>query len=298
MGESQGPDVAVVIPYYNDSGTIRRALRSVAEQTLRPRAVYVVDDASRPSEAEALAVIAQEFENLALEVITCRTNGGPSAARNVGWDRVTARYIAFLDADDSWLPLKLELQSGFLEQNPGVRLLGTARTYAGSNPAKHGRSERIRGTATQVSSTDQLLRNRFATSSVMLRTEVPLRFDVAFRYSEDNDLWCRMLLSGIGGYVLSEPLVRYYNSLHSGKGASGHYLRMLHGQLKVYHALRCESRISVGLFSLAIASSVARFVRRLLLAFCGVACSRLIRRFGFDGGLGSWPVGRIDEAAS
>jgi glycosyltransferase involved in cell wall biosynthesis len=94
--------VSVVIPAYNAAGYLAAALQSVAEQTSPPGEAIVVDDGS----TDATAEIARSFGASVLSV----TNAGPSAARNAGTKAASGDYIAFLDADDVWLPEKLAAQ--------------------------------------------------------------------------------------------------------------------------------------------------------------------------------------------
>jgi glycosyltransferase involved in cell wall biosynthesis len=108
--------VSVVIPYYNSSSTIAAAVSSVRRQTLGAAEIIIVDDGSRPEEGRALADLATHCT-----IINLRQNRGVSVARNVGIGRSSARWIAFLDADDCWEPTKLEAQFDLLRANPDCR---------------------------------------------------------------------------------------------------------------------------------------------------------------------------------
>lgn len=94
--------VAVVIPAHNAAGTIERALRSVVGQSRAPEEIFVVDDGSDDDTSVRAAAFAPTATVLRTE------HGGPSAARNVGTDAASAEYVAYLDADDQWVPHKLE----------------------------------------------------------------------------------------------------------------------------------------------------------------------------------------------
>src|SRR5215469_4210530 len=100
------PSICVIIPAYNSEATLLRALDSVAVQTLPPNAILVVDDASD----DATRSIAAGYRRARVDVISLRTNVGAAGARNQGVKLATADLIAFLDADDEWLPTKLEKQ--------------------------------------------------------------------------------------------------------------------------------------------------------------------------------------------
>ena len=100
------PLVTVVIPSYNRSDLVLRALASVLRQTYRPIDVVVVDDASDPP----LANPAATFAELDLQFVRRDVRGGPGAARNSAGAFVRGEFVSFLDSDDEWVPTKLERQ--------------------------------------------------------------------------------------------------------------------------------------------------------------------------------------------
>jgi len=100
-------DVSVIIPAYRAAGTIVRALKSVAQQTCKPAEVIVVDDGSDDGTAEVARGSAGRLAGIQLLVFT-QGNFGAGAARNRAVRESSGRYLAFLDADDEWLPEKLE----------------------------------------------------------------------------------------------------------------------------------------------------------------------------------------------
>ena len=102
--------VSAVIPCYRCKDTIDAAVASIAAQTLPPAEVILVDDCGRDGTLETLHELASVYPPGWVKVVSQPTNGGPSCARNAGWRTATQEYVAFLDADDSWAPAKLELQ--------------------------------------------------------------------------------------------------------------------------------------------------------------------------------------------
>jgi glycosyltransferase involved in cell wall biosynthesis len=186
--------VSVLIPCFRCAETILDAVASVAAQTLRPAEVLLVDDGSGDDTLAALHRVASAYEPGWIKVIALPTNGGVSRARNAGWQRAGQPYIALLDADDSWGPRKLELQMAALQADPSIALIG------------HLMVERMRGTPVpeprppvltqNITRRELLLHNPFPAASVVLRRDLPFRFDEDFRRSEDFLLWSQILLSG------------------------------------------------------------------------------------------------------
>jgi glycosyltransferase involved in cell wall biosynthesis len=113
------PRVSVIIPAYNAGRTVDTALHSAFAQTYRNFEVIVIDDGSSDDTAERLAAWGQ--------AITFRRqpNAGPAAARNHGIQLARGELLAFLDADDVWLPTKLERQVEYFDRFPDTGLLHT-----------------------------------------------------------------------------------------------------------------------------------------------------------------------------
>ena len=103
-----GPPVSVVIPTYNDDEFLSRAVESALTQAYEPLEILLIDSSDSPVAAK----LSDGHEPV--RQITTPPNG-PGAARNVGIDDATGEYIAFLDADDEWLPGKLAAQIEELE---------------------------------------------------------------------------------------------------------------------------------------------------------------------------------------
>ena len=101
--------VSVVVPAWNAERFIEEALRSIVEQTIRPAEIIVVDDGS----TDATARRAGSFHR-SVTVIS-REHAGIGPARTVGVAASTSELVAFLDADDLWLPDKLERQLALLD---------------------------------------------------------------------------------------------------------------------------------------------------------------------------------------
>ena len=125
------PSVSVVIPTIGRPELVRRAVRSVLDQSVSETEVVVVIDGPDDSTVEALGKI----DDCRLRVCQLSENGGMGAAVNAGAARARARWVALLDDDDEWLPQKLEVQLAHARRSshrhPIVACRFIARTEAG-----------------------------------------------------------------------------------------------------------------------------------------------------------------------
>ena len=108
--------VSVIIPTYNCAVRLRGAIDSVLNQSYQDFEIVVVDDGSTDNTKETVKSISRQYPNKINYVY--QENAGPAAARNRGLQIANGEYIAFLDADDIWLPLKIERQVALLERLP------------------------------------------------------------------------------------------------------------------------------------------------------------------------------------
>ena len=106
--------VSVVIPAYNAAETIAQTIGSALAQTITDLEVIVVDDGS----TDATPAVIKSISDSRLRLVE-RSNGGVAAARNTGIAAARGEWIAFLDADDIWLPTKLERQLVLMQEHPG-----------------------------------------------------------------------------------------------------------------------------------------------------------------------------------
>jgi len=98
----------VIIPAFNAARTIRRAIDSALAQTMAPAEIVVVDDGSEDNTACLAEVYGDTVR------VVRQPNAGPAAARNHGARLALGDWLAFLDADDAWLPTKLERQLAYI----------------------------------------------------------------------------------------------------------------------------------------------------------------------------------------
>ena len=263
MSERRIP-VSVIVPCYCCSTTIERAIESVARQTARPAQVILIDDGSGDDTVAALRRLQKRHGADWIKVIEQEENGGPSVARNAGWGMATQPYLAFLDADDSWHPRKIELQYGWMAAHPEVALTGHAVAVFCVTAKKPEFLEPP--LANRVSAKRLLLANRFATVSVMCKRELPFRFDSGKRHSEDYLLWLSLVLRGYDAYRFDAVLAYWHKAPFGEGGLSGQLRAMERGELDTYWQLRNEKMISALSLAALSSYSLIKFIRRVLVS--------------------------------
>lgn len=203
------PRITIIIPAFNAESFLAETLASVQRQTFRAFEAIVVDDGS----ADRTGEIARQFaEQDGRFVLLRQTHAGEAAARNLALKRARGEWVAFLDADDVWLPEKLAAQLDLLAEEPRANLLFTDcflwdgrndfdRRYA--NPHKFPDGDASRRL---------IYFDLFATSTVMLKREMVDAvgwFDAELPPAEDWDLWLRVAERGLCVKGVQRPMARY-----------------------------------------------------------------------------------------
>lgn len=219
--------VSVIIPVYKVEQYIADTVQSVLNQTYQNFELIIVDDGSPDRSIE----ICQQFDDPRIKIIR-QNNQGVSAARNNGIRQAQGEYIAFLDADDIWLPEKLEKHIKHLETSPkvGVSFCRSAFIDQGGKPLDIYQMPKLKGITPALT----LCRNPIGNGSVpVIRREVleaiklPINpdgaggyyyFDEQLKNLEDVECWLRICLkSHFETEGIPEALTLYRVNL---KGAS------------------------------------------------------------------------------
>jgi glycosyltransferase involved in cell wall biosynthesis len=205
------PKLSVVIPVYNNADTVSEAIASVRSQAGPCRDIIVVDDGS----SDATPQVLDDLIGPDLTVIR-QQNAGPAAARNMGIALARGEWIAFHDADDLWLPAKLEAQFAALRRSPDARFCFTGMIMRLPDGTEFTRECSMPRRSLFI---DLLKGNRLGTPTALIRrdcfTEVGL-FDSVLRTGEDWDMWLR-LAAFFEGVLICKPLVLMQRSADPNK---------------------------------------------------------------------------------
>ena len=206
------PTISVVIPAYNVARYIGETLRSVFAQTFTAYEVIVVNDGSPDTEEfeVALAPYIDRIHYIKQE------NRGASAARNEGLRAARGEFVAFLDADDLWLPNYLDEQLGFMNSQDCDLICADAMIFGDSTEAGQTYMEAVMETAPplgEITFLDLVSAERsLITSGVVTRRKLIFEvglFDEALRNAQDFDLWLRLVRHGARLAYQRRVLLRY-----------------------------------------------------------------------------------------
>jgi glycosyltransferase involved in cell wall biosynthesis len=197
-----------------------------------------------------------------VHVVELPTNQGAAVARNIGWSMVKQPYVAFLDADDAWHPKKLEIQYRYMQEHPEVVLSGhLSHELPALAPAPTGEIEMAGASA--ITLRTLLLKHQFVTPSVMVRADMPFRFDAKLRYMEDHRLWLDVVGAGMPTVKLQADLVAIYKPAFGAGGLSGNLWDMEKAELFNYWHLHRQGKISFLTLLLLQMYSLTKYLRRL-----------------------------------
>lgn len=259
--------VSVIIPCYRCADTVQRAIESVIAQTLPPAEILLIEDCSddQGKTLAALFSLQEKYCNsIDIKVIPLPTNGGPGVARNVGWDEAKQPYVAFLDADDSWHPKKIEIQYAWMSSHPAVDLTGHQSKLIGPDDTIPDLLEKF--PASHVRPLKFLLSNSLPMRSVMLRRERILqRFSPDKRRAEDYLLWLTIIFSGHQVFRIELPLSYSYKSDFGESGLTADLWKMEKGELDTYKRVYADGHISGVLYLFIQCFSLAKYLRRQLM---------------------------------
>lgn len=191
---SHTPLVSVILPTYNRGAMIGRAIRSVLDQTFTDFELIIVDDGS----TDHTAMVAASFDDPRISYRLIE-HGERSKARNTGIRLSRGKYVAFLDSDDWYLPGKLAVQVGAMQEHPeaGLALGGWQIVDSGGRMIQKVHPwETIPG---QPSLDDWLSKAISTPITILVRKDCLEKvggFDPGLYMAEDVDLHIRLLLAG------------------------------------------------------------------------------------------------------
>jgi glycosyltransferase involved in cell wall biosynthesis len=227
--EDAAPMISVVIPAYNVAPYIGETLDSIFAQTFIDYEVIVINDGS-PDTAELERALEPYLNRI---VYLKQENGGAGAARNAGLRQARGEFVAFLDADDLWLPDYLSEQMIFIRSGDYDLVYADALLF-GNSPLAGRTFMQIAPSNGEVTF-ESLISGQcnVITSGVVTRARLVLEagmFDEQLRNSQDFELWVRLVRRGARAAYQRKVLLRYRYHENS---LSGDALNQIKRELRV-----------------------------------------------------------------
>ena len=213
-------DISVIVPAYNCETFLKRALASAARQTLPPAEILVVDDCSTDRTRAVVEAAAQADHRIRL--IAMPSNGGPSAARNAGLAAATGNWLAILDADDAFVPERLEQLVRFGAET-GADIVADDLFYFDAAAGRATGRGIGAGEAPMLGPIDlrEYVAHNLATGESfdwgllkpIFRREtlnrLGISYELTLRHGEDFKLMADLLCAGARFHILNQPLYLY-----------------------------------------------------------------------------------------
>ncbi len=252
--------VSVIMPSFNSSRYINQSINSVLQQSFQNWELLVVDGGS----TDETLLIVNDFvaADGRIRLIKNLNDRGPAHARAEGISHAIGKYIAFLDADDLWLPEKLALQIDFMNTNnylftyTSYRKMDAVGLFASCVVSTHSSFNFISGLSRRGIGSPTVVISRDLFDSTILGT-------VGKSHGEETLWWLLILKKGIRAHGLLKPLALYRDTPYSLSK------KVMRNQATVWHSYRNELQVPLLLALLAYFLYLMDvFIRRLKLKVC------------------------------
>jgi teichuronic acid biosynthesis glycosyltransferase TuaG len=199
----QNDRVSIITPAFRSMSIIGETIKSVIAQTHTNWEMLIAEDCSPDKTRDVI----RQWEQIdpRIRLIALERNGGPAMARNAALERVSGRWIAFLDSDDLWLPQKLEHTLGHAKANEAAFVFTGFRRISADGSAIGG----YVGVPRKLSYHQLLGNTAIATSTVLLDRNVVGDIRMNKTYYDDFDCWLQILKRGHLAFGLDKDLMRY-----------------------------------------------------------------------------------------
>ncbi|MGB3655321.1 MAG: glycosyltransferase family 2 protein [Rivularia sp. (in: cyanobacteria)] len=279
--------VSVIIPVYNVEKYVAATIKSVLSQTYENFEIIIVDDGS----PDGSIGICQQFKDSRIKIIH-QKNTGLAGARNTGIRHAIGDYLAFLDADDIWLPEKLEKHVHHLNNSPTVGISFCYSAFINEKGNYTGLYQKPRKLY-DITPSYVLCRNPVGNGSVpVIRREVfqdikfqdnlhgtvqDYYFDECLRRAEDIECWLRISIQTHWRHEGIPEILTLYRVTSGGLSASA--LKQLEALEKVVERTRCYAPDIIShCEKVAKAYHLRYTVRRLVSLGEGVTAVRLFNQ--------------------
>ena len=223
--------VTIITPTWNDEKYIKKTIESVRNQTYQDWEMIIVDDCSTDRTVKIVEAISQKDPRVKL--VRQKRNGGAASARNRALKESTGRYIAYLDADDIWLPTKIEKQVQFMKDK---QCGFSCASYKVIDDEGKDLNKEIHMLPV-VDYMGFLTNNLLQTVGIMVDTSIVDRKYLVMpniRLRQDAATWLQVLKAGYKCYGIDEVLAKYRRTK---KSLSSKKFKAVKGMWKLYREI-------------------------------------------------------------
>ena len=260
--------ISVIIPMYNASLTIERAILSVIAQGDKYKIeIIIINDGSTDTSLEIVELLKDKYIDVADMKIINQRNKGVATARNIGVRLSKGDYIAFLDSDDQWLTNKINIQMDVFNKRNDIDLV--AGNFYGLN-VNYKKLKKLYGNVYIVSFKQLLLKHYFQPSTVILKRDVFESvggFKDGMTHGEEGLLFYNICFK-YSCVILSKDVIQYGDDKHpyaSGNGLASNLIKMEKSELNNYYAMFKVGNISLFKCLNLFVFSMLKYIRRFLI---------------------------------
>jgi hypothetical protein len=199
------PTFSVIVAAHQVADLIGEALDSIRQQTVAPLEVIVCDDGSTDELGEALSPYSEEI------VLLRKEHGGEASAKNAAAATARGDFVVILDADDVYLPTRVEALTALARARPDLDIL-TTDAYLVANGRRVRRNYGEHWRFDVVDQRRAIVQRNFIFGHAAVRRERLIEhggFDESILWTTDWDLWLRLILDGSLAGAVTEPLALY-----------------------------------------------------------------------------------------
>ena len=233
------PTISVIIAAYEVADVIGEALQSIRNQTIEPDEVIVCDDGSTDDIENAVREYGDDITFLR------KPHGGEASAKNMAAAAASGDFVVILDADDVFMPTRLEALAAAAAARPDLDIL-TTDAFLEANGKIVRRCYDAGWTFEVANQRRELLRRNFVFGLVAVRRELLLQsggFDEDILWTTDWECWIRLVLAGSRIGCVDEPLALYRVRERS---LSAQRDSMLRGKIATLEKTRLDPRLDPG----------------------------------------------------
>lgn len=210
--------ISIIVPVYNCAPYIAHTIEMVQKQTYKDWELILVNDCSTDESAEIISDYMERSKDERIKLFHNAQNMGAAATRNHGLQMATGRFIAFLDADDVWFPVRLERGLSFMKDKQ-AGFVFSSYEFGDEHANPTGKVVQV---PEKLSYREALSRTVIFTTTTLFDTQIIPKelLNMPIVASEDTATWWQILRSGYTAYGLKEVLAIYRrpaNSLSSNK---------------------------------------------------------------------------------